>query len=134
MNQPFSDSWQDSVYGLNNYRSKACFLILWLYSIEPPLYHFVNEACRKKDTSPPTNLQLLGPFACALYHILEACEKHRPDKLGPGVLYHNPAAHCRLHARGFLCDSFVVFRGAAMHKVLVDLWSKMIGKRMYRVS
>ena len=69
--KPFNDSWNDDTYGLNNYRSKGCFLINWLYTIEPPFYYFVNEACRKKDK---TMLALLGPFACALYQIIENCE------------------------------------------------------------
>lgn len=64
MDKPFNDSWKDEVYGLNNYRSKGCFLIMWLYTIEPPFYFYVNEACRKRDESL---LNLLGPFASALH-------------------------------------------------------------------
>ena len=36
----------DSEYDLWNPKSKACFIVLWLYSIEPPLYFYLNEACR----------------------------------------------------------------------------------------
>ena len=49
LDRPFNDSWHDEVYGLNNYRSKGTFFILWLFSIEPPFYFYVNEACRKRD-------------------------------------------------------------------------------------
>ena len=49
-------------YNLWNPKSKGCFIVLWLYSIEPPLYYFVNEACRLRDK---TVVPLLGPFLAA---------------------------------------------------------------------
>ena len=47
-------------YNLRNPKSKAVFLVLWLYSIEPPFYFYLNQACRRMDA---TLLNMLGPFA-----------------------------------------------------------------------
>ena len=66
-------------YDLCNPKSKACFIVLWLYSIEPPLYYFVNEACRLRDK---TVVPLLGPFLAAIAIILDGyAEGERPDKI-----------------------------------------------------
>ena len=59
----------NSEYGLYCPTSKACFLILYFYSIEPPLYYYLNKACRHMDA---TALPLLGPWAWALAAILAA--------------------------------------------------------------
>ena len=57
--------------------SKAVFLILWLYSVEPPLYFHFNTACRDRNNAL---LPLLGPFAKATGVILEGwAEKGRGD-------------------------------------------------------
>ena len=47
-------------YDLQWPTSKACFLVLFLYSIEPPLYFYLNDACRTKNKAL---LPMLGPFA-----------------------------------------------------------------------
>ena len=44
------------------------FLILWLYSVEPPLYFHFNTACRERNNKL---LPLLGPFAKATGVILD---------------------------------------------------------------
>ena len=68
----------ESDYNLVNPKSKGCFIVLWLYSIEPPLYYFVNEACRLRDK---TVVPLLGPFLAAIAIILDGnAEGKRPDK------------------------------------------------------
>ena len=64
--------------GLYNPEGRAVMLILWLYSIEPPFYSYLNKAMRKLDT---TYLQLLGPFAKALHVIIVEAEKNRKDAL-----------------------------------------------------
>ena len=64
--KPFEFS-RDPIYGLMNPLSKATFLLLLFYSIEPPLYFFLNTACRQKDAE---KLPMLGPFAAALYMVL----------------------------------------------------------------
>ena len=57
------DDVTDPEYVLINPNSKTCFLMLWLFTIEPPLYFFFNEACRKQDKKV---IRELGPFAPAL--------------------------------------------------------------------
>ena len=69
-------------YDFYDPKSKACFIVLWLYSIEPPLYYFVNEACRLRNK---TVVPLLGPFVAAVAIILDGvAEGTRPDKIGVG--------------------------------------------------
>ena len=68
-----------SEYNLYNPKSKACFIVLWLYSIEPPLYFFLNDACRLRNQSV---VPLLGPFAAAIAIILGGvAEGKRPDTI-----------------------------------------------------
>ena len=68
--KPFK-SYDDPIYGLRNPHSKAVYLLLWLYSIEPPLYFALNKACRQKDQ---TKLSMLGPFAAAWGEVLFRAE------------------------------------------------------------
>ena len=63
----------DPEYDILNPNSKACFLLFWLFTIEPPLYFFLNEACRKQDKKV---IRELGPFAWALGGILSFAELH----------------------------------------------------------
>ena len=66
LDKKFEDKYDgvtDPEFDLTNPNSKACFLLLWLFTIEPPLYLFLNEACRKQDKKV---IRELGPFACAL--------------------------------------------------------------------
>lgn len=56
-----------SVYGLSTPSSKACFSMLWMYSLEPPLYHMLNKACRNRSKAL---LNTLGPFAFAISRVL----------------------------------------------------------------
>ena len=71
----------NSEYNLYNPKSKACFIVLWLYSIEPPLYFFFNEACRLRTKAV---LPLLGPFAAAVGAILSGAECERADTIMSG--------------------------------------------------
>jgi hypothetical protein len=71
----------NSEYNLWNPNSKACFIVLWLYSIEPPLYYFFNEACRLRNKAV---LPLLGPFAAAVGAILQGAEYTRADTIMSG--------------------------------------------------
>ena len=36
-------------YCLYNPESKACYSMVWMYSLEPPLYYMLNKAMRSKD-------------------------------------------------------------------------------------
>ena len=71
----------DSVYGLWNPSSKACFSMLWMYSLEPPLYYMLNRACRNRTKAL---LPTLGPFAYAIAEVLMGAEKRRKDKITMG--------------------------------------------------
>ena len=64
--------------GLYNPDGRAVMLILWLYSIEPPFYSYLNKAMQTLDT---THLSMLGPFAKALHVIIVEAEKNRKDAL-----------------------------------------------------
>lgn len=128
LDQRFNDSLKDREYSLYNHASKACFLILWFNSIEPPFYFHLNEASRKKDQQL---LPFLGPFACALYQILEKAEAYKRDCLELGYKKHQPQFN-KLHPRGFMCSSFVVFRGASLMPGVVELWTQLEGQRMYK--
>ena len=68
-------------------QSKIVFLVLFLYSIEPPLYFALNDACRKRDK---LLLPMLGPFAYALYMVLLGAEYNREDTFTRGDEKHNP--------------------------------------------
>ena len=61
------DSDFNSPYNLWNSSSKASFLLLHIYSMEPPFYFHLNTACRNKDFNLIT---MLGPFADALYWVV----------------------------------------------------------------
>ena len=61
----------NSPYNLFNSKSKASFLLLHIYSMEPPFYFHLNTACRNKDFNLIT---MLGPFADALYWVVAKAE------------------------------------------------------------
>lgn len=46
------------------------FLILYLYSIEPPFYYWLNKAIKEQDYDDELTLEYLGPFARALHEVL----------------------------------------------------------------
>jgi hypothetical protein len=94
----------NSEYNLWNPNSKACFIVLWLYSIEPPLYYFFNEACRLRNKAV---LPLLGPFAAAVGAILLGAEWTRADTIKRG--YKQPDSPL-----GCMAGAFLLFRGSLM--------------------
>ena len=95
-----------SEYNLSNPKSKACFLVLWLYSIEPPLYYFFNEACRLRNKAV---VPLLGPFAAAVAIILDGWgEAKRPDKVKVGWNLEKTSP------LGCMDGAFLLFRGSLM--------------------
>lgn len=88
VDQKFKRHNKDSEYGYYNCHSKVVFLILFLYSIEPPFYFALNDACRKKDKRL---LPMLGPFATALMDILTYTEAERDDdRITLGNELHDP--------------------------------------------
>ena len=101
---------KDPELGYENPHSKIVFLVLFLYSIEPPLYFALNDACRKKDK---LLLPMLGPFAQALYWVLEGTERGRKDRFTKGELLHNPRKDIH-HPLGYMSGCKLVFRGALL--------------------
>ena len=75
------DKRQDNDIDLFNPNSKAVCLILYLYSIEPPFYYYINKASRFMLES---DLETLGPFARALHEILSGCESRKSEKILEG--------------------------------------------------
>ena len=78
IDKPFNIWENDRIYGLDVPESKACFSMLWMYSLEPPLYYMLNRACRNRDNAL---LPLLGPFAKAIAQVLNGAEFYRNDKI-----------------------------------------------------
>lgn len=52
---------------LHNPNSVVVAFLCYLYSIEPPFYFYVNQACMQRDKSM---LKSLGPYATAIYFML----------------------------------------------------------------
>ena len=104
---------------LHSPTSRASFLVLWLYSLEPPFYFHLNQACRSLDQ---TLLQFLGPFAYALAVVLESAEGYRADRLKAGYKMTDK------RGLGTLCGSFLVFRGASLTAKAIQKYTAMIGK------
>ena len=84
LDREFAADWhyKEDDYDLWWPTSKACFLVLFLYSIEPPLYFYLNDACRTKNKAL---LPMLGPFACAVWQVLSGAERNRGDKMETGL-------------------------------------------------
>ena len=74
LDRRFERETGDPVYDLYNPISKACFSMLWMYSLEPPLYNMLNKACRNRIKAL---LPILGPFACAISSVLDGAERAR---------------------------------------------------------
>ena len=106
-------------------KSKVSFLILWLYSLESPLYFFFNKASRDRDYKL---LPLLGPFAWALGYILDGeAEKGRPDTMQQGTDILNLGNK----TMGTMGGSFVVFRGALLSAAETARFHLQKGRRWF---
>ena len=82
LNKPFTHG-DKTEYDLYDPTSKACFLVLFLYSIEPPFYFHLNDACRTKNKAL---LPMLGPFANAVAYVLAGAESFRGDRMETGEM------------------------------------------------
>lgn len=96
-----------------------------MYSIEPPLYFFLNEACRLRNQNV---VPLLGPFAAAVATILDGnAEYERPDKIKEGCLQSNSPLGC-------MAGAFLLFRGALLPPHAVAKFAMMQGRRLFNVT
>lgn len=66
---------------LQDPNSQIVCLISWLFTIEPPFYHYISEACWKQDFDKMTQL---GPFMCVLDKVLYWAEYRKVEKIMPG--------------------------------------------------
>ena len=103
-------------YNMWNSDSKICFLVLWLYSIEPPLYYHLNQACRQKNQEL---LSMLGPFAHCIQNVLQAAESSRRDKSEQGFQLHYPELNIQ-HELGYMAASSIVFRGCLLPAEMIS--------------
>ena len=88
----------------------------YMYSLEPPIYYYLNQACRTMDKS---KLDTLGPYARVLYEMLawgSWCDGKRVDKMRrgwddghDGSRYRKPTTPL-----GYFSQSFFTFRGVKM--------------------
>ena len=101
--------------------SKACYSVVWMYSLEPPLYWLLNRAMRTKNMA---YLQMLGPFAQAIWAVLSGAERGRNDKIQPGVDM-NPENN----PLGYMAGSLLVFRGALFSTKYIVEFQNQIGMR-----
>jgi len=97
------------------YSAEVCML-LYLYSMEPPFYSDLYQACRSVDIF---KVHTLGPFARALFELLKQCEyseRRRDDALLQGVKEGHEGPY------GYFSQAFLAFRGANMPKQAVNEW------------
>lgn len=92
---------------LFNPMSTAVAFLMYLYSIEPPFYYYLNQAFINRDRSM---LKQLGPYSVALYFILQHAESVRKDTIRCG----RDIDKWGSSKLGWLSGSFVLFRGAKL--------------------
>lgn len=97
--------------------SQVVCLILYLYSMEPPFYEALNNACRSRPFSDST-LQTFGPFACAMNQILFGghLEQKRFKKIEVGS---DQGIDKEL---GLFGRCFFLYRGVQMREEWIQEW------------
>lgn len=81
--------------------------LIYLYSLEPPIYRVLNRASRDKDKS---RVGTLGPYSDCLRTILAHAERNRPDKYPKNT-------------------PFTVYRGFGMLDSEINEYRKMTNNR-----
>lgn len=92
---------------LFNPMSCAVAFLAYIYTIEPPFYYYVNRACVLKDRSL---LKQLGPYATAIYFMLQTAESERKDTIRGGRVIDKWGSS----NLGWFAGSFIIFRGVKM--------------------
>ena len=67
-------------YDLYKPDSKACYSVVWMYTLEPPLYEMLNKAMRNENRA---YIDMLGPFAQAVSYALAKAERRRNSECLP---------------------------------------------------
>jgi len=83
----------------------------YMYSLEPPIYYYLNQACRTMDKS---KLDTLGPYAAVLFEMLywgRECDRKRVDKMRLGM---NDFISYGNGPLSYFSQSFFTFRGVKM--------------------
>ena len=84
----------------------------YMYSLEPPIYYYLNQACRTMDKS---KLDTLGPYAMVLFRMLLGgnwCDEKRDDKMRLGE--DDGSDDEPTTPLGYFSQSFFTFRGVKM--------------------
>ena len=81
--------------------------LIYLYSLEPPIYKILNKASREKDAS---KVGTLGPYSDCLRTILANAERNRKDK----IPFNKP---------------FTVYRGFGLEDKEIEEYRKMIDNK-----
>ncbi len=106
----------------------------YMYSLEPPIYYYLNQACRTMDKS---KLDTLGPYARVLYSMLVAgnmCDGKRDDRMRVGHEDGNDGSRPfpkPTTPLGYFSQSFFTFRGVKMgEQKWFDAYLKKVGKEV----
>ena len=86
----------------------------YMYSLEPPIYYYLNQACRTMDKS---KLDTLGPYAVVLWRMLlrgRSCDSERDDKMRVGYEDGYEGMLIPTTPLGYFSQSFFTFRGVKM--------------------
>lgn len=95
--------------------NKVNKFILWLYTIEPPYYLHVNNACRFKYMD---HIDTLGPFIFAFGLCIQSNKQIKIDQ----SLYKG------IKGEGIFLRAFNVFRGGRLDKKYIEQWDAQSGK------
>ncbi len=98
----------------------------YMYYLEPPIYYYLNQACRTMDKS---KLDTLGPYARVLLTMLAGdihCDRKRVDKMRLGK---DDGRSNNLGPLGYFSQSFFTFRGVKMgEQKWFDAYLKKVGQ------
>ncbi len=103
----------------------------YMYSLEPPIYYYLNQACRTMDKS---KLDTLGPYARVLFEMLEEgreCDRERDDKMRVGYEDGEDSDDKPTTPLGYFSQSFFTFRGVKMgEQKWFDAYLNKVGKEV----
>ena len=117
-NVQLKDDGKDEKY--TDPESKTVRLILWLFTIEPSFYADLNEACIKMDDE---KVEMLGPFARAIYLILKYVELNRVSKIPFGMEFDLSG-----DPLGAFSQCFLLFRGTSMTMECINVWRDQVSR------
>lgn len=122
-------------------------LALYIYSLEPPFYWYLNQLGREflgfekvkddegspitfKDPSQKMKVRLLGPFAWVLKQIMQFSGMNRKDKLTMGAA-EKRAGSTLFRELGFYCMALNVYRGCSLKGDDIKLWQDKEGETIH---